>query len=834
MFSQYLHDLSLVGVDDDDLEVEFEGGSLGSGLAEPDLESEAETDNINVVIRVRPQNAQELERHDKQSIIFPGDGALHIDNQGSNKTFTFNVTFEPEAQQDDVFDHSGIKKLIDMSINGYSCTCFAFGQTGSGKTHTITGPPDVLSGANEKMDNSKMGLIPRSFRYLFQQLDRRKATTTYTIHASYLEIYNEQVIDLLNPGQRKHLSVRWSKTQGFYVENLFVIECEMLDDLQAILEEGLRNRQTSSHSMNDFSSRSHSILTLMIDSEIADPDDPNLYITKHGKLTFVDLAGSEKVKDTNATGESLVESNNINRSLLVLGNCISALGDSKKKLGHIPYRDSKLTKLLADSLGGSGVTLMIACVSTASYNVSETMNTLRYANRAKKIKNKPVIRMDPREKLIMTLKREVKTLRQENVYLRQQLDFPDRPKGQQLKENDPRFLEWLKQQKQTNKNGKDASKVGNKKSENSGKDKEKKALPPSDDGLYEILQEYMVENEVLRSENSDLQASQDRYRRDKQEIAKENEKLARRLEDLERMGIATPLSIHSVSTYNGSSAFSSRDITPTNFFHRRPSFEFYNGNNGGSGYDVFNSQSPQQRGQYMPQSGNASMPNDLPFLQSPTNGYPTPPVQGRPAGPLPSQNLQHPRRPPHRLSDPVARSDKSPKRNNPPLQGYSNRFRHSHENLSPRTINKSQYSNNYSQGSPREDPRLRLSDPQGVYNHGLDPRGYSGGYREQEPYRAPPPVPRGIPRQPAYPGSAPNSNLHAQVQPRNDKSAYSEPGGIYADAKYPKPKKIPQAFIEDSHSTSATAEVQHINDKLRDELAALDSQIKFHSTGGLR
>ncbi|ELU07804.1 hypothetical protein CAPTEDRAFT_103345, partial [Capitella teleta] len=369
-------------------------------------------------IRVRPLSGSEKKKTEKNIIQFPGDGAIWLDLGISTKSFTFNVMFEPEACQSDVFDNCGMTRLIDMALNGYACTAFAFGQTGSGKTHTITGPPELVQ-------PDLHGLIPRSFQYLFH-LMKKKPTNGYRIRASYLEIYNEQVQDLLNPSQKKQLAVRWSKDSGFYVENLFSIECESMEDLMAVLEEGLKNRAVGSNSFNEHSSRSHSMLTLNIDSEVADPEDENLYITKHGKLTFVDLAGAEKTKTSGSennfpTQEHITESNNINRSLLVLGNCISALGDSKKRNGHIPYRDSKLTKLLADSLGGQGVTLMIACVAPSGVNAVETMNTLRYAKRARRIKTKPVIKMDPREKLIMSLKREVKILRSENHYLRQQV-----------------------------------------------------------------------------------------------------------------------------------------------------------------------------------------------------------------------------------------------------------------------------------------------------------------------------------------------------------------------------------------------------------------------------
>nr|XP_022337125.1 kinesin-like protein KIF12 isoform X12 [Crassostrea virginica] len=475
-------------------------------------------DHINVVLRVRPLNSQEQNRNDSFCAQFHGGGRLEVQNFNQPKQFGYNVVFEPEATQEDIFDNSGMKKLIDMALNGYACTALAFGQTGSGKTHTMTGPPqqlyeDEFEGGKHP-DPDMVGLMQRSFTYLLKQAEG--VTGNKVIRASYLEIYNEQVIDLLNPNQKRYLQVRWSKNKGFYVENLFVAECECVDDLMAVLEEGMRNRQTGSHGLNEFSSRSHSMLTLTIDTEQQDPDDENLYLTKRGKLTFVDLAGSEKVKDSESSDQMLKESNNINRSLLVLGNCISSLGDPKKRQGHIPYRDSKLTKLLADSLGGNGVTLMIACVTPSSHHVHETINTLRYASRAKKIKTKPIVKMDPREKLILSLKREVKILRNENVYLRQQLEFPAKPKGELQKSNDEKFMKFLKTQ------GKESN------------DPKTNAKGGTEAGLYEMLQEYMIENESLRSENSEMHQAKDRIKREQQLMYRENERLSKHIERLER------------------------------------------------------------------------------------------------------------------------------------------------------------------------------------------------------------------------------------------------------------------------------------------------------------
>ncbi|XP_067665251.1 kinesin-like protein KIF12 [Haliotis asinina] len=189
---------------------------------------------FNVVLRVRPLNPQEVSRHDEFVANFPGEGRVAIDNSGTVRSFYFNAVFEPDASQEDLFEHSGITRLVDMALSGYACTALAFGQTGSGKTHTMTGPPQqFLDGL--KPDPKMFGLIQRSFRYMFRQLKQLGANKI--IRASYLEIYNEQVIDLLNPSHRRYLSVRWSKNKGFYVENLFSMECETLDDLMAVLEE---------------------------------------------------------------------------------------------------------------------------------------------------------------------------------------------------------------------------------------------------------------------------------------------------------------------------------------------------------------------------------------------------------------------------------------------------------------------------------------------------------------------------------------------------------------------------------------------------------------------
>uniref|UniRef100_A0A182WQY1 Kinesin-like protein n=1 Tax=Anopheles minimus TaxID=112268 RepID=A0A182WQY1_9DIPT len=484
-------------------------------------------DNINVVVRVRPLSTKEARHGDEMVVQFPGNGQILCDgiplsSSGAGgqkpKLFSYNVVFEPGASQDDVLQYSGIKRLIEMAIEGFSCTAFCYGQTGSGKTHTLTGPPELFYRKPDPAHEDH-GLVFRSFLYLFKLLQERK-DTNFILKASFLEIYNEKVIDLLNPGTaRKPLAVRWSKkSRGFFVENLFTVDCEELDDLLAVLEEGMRNRHVGSHLMNDYSSRSHTILTVHITSE--QQAEGGVFISKQGKINFVDLAGSEMTKKTHSEGKTLEEANNINKSLMVLGYCIASLSDSKKRSGHIPYRDSKLTKLLADSLAGNGVTLMIACISPAHSNVTETVNTLRYAARAKRIRTKPIIVMDPREALILSLKREIGALQVENEHLRTALNLQteaqDINSQVDLLERRPvpRTPPKVDLEKLTDMEGNE---------------------------LKELVKVYIMENQALRQENAELYSTREMIIRDQELVCRENERLLKKLEDVNSVCCRSPI-----------------------------------------------------------------------------------------------------------------------------------------------------------------------------------------------------------------------------------------------------------------------------------------------------
>ncbi|XP_068271998.1 LOW QUALITY PROTEIN: kinesin-like protein KIF12 [Nyctibius grandis] len=390
---------------------------------------------LRVVLRVRPLTCTETRRGDRRVVHSLGDGTIHVSAARHDATFGFSAVFDAGASQEAVFEGSGMRQLVELAIDGFSCTVFAFGQTGSGKTYTLMGP--LAQSEAQPAAPGLLGLMQRSFACLLEQ--SRSCGPGLALSASYLEIYNEQVRDLLSPGPPCALPLRWSKTRGFYVENQLSVDFESLEAITDLLLQGAepqaqgwacsggarprsQRRQTSAHALNRHSSRSHALLTIHVRSRA-----PSACPSKQGTLCFVDLAGSERVKETGSSGELCVEANNINRSLLALGHCISLLAKPRGKRTHIPYRDSKLTRLLARSLGGSGVTLMVACVSPSSRCLSETLSTLHYASRARRVTTRPLANRVSREKLLQTLEEEIRALQLENLSLRQQLCLPRVP-----------------------------------------------------------------------------------------------------------------------------------------------------------------------------------------------------------------------------------------------------------------------------------------------------------------------------------------------------------------------------------------------------------------------
>ncbi|XP_071430998.1 LOW QUALITY PROTEIN: kinesin-like protein KIF12 [Pithys albifrons albifrons] len=376
---------------------------------------ESRETRLRVVLRVRPLSCTETRRGDRRVVHSLGDAAVHVSAARHDATFGFSAVFDAGTSQEAVFEGSGMRQLVELAIDGFSCTVFAFGQTGSGKTYTLMGP--LTQSETQPATPALLGLMQRSFAYLLEQSQSRGSDLA--LSASYLEIYNEQVRDLLSSGPPCALPLRWSKTRGFYVENQLSVDFESLEAIVSLLLQGSQRRRTSAHALNRHSSRSHALLTIHIRSRT-----PSAGPSKQGTLCFVDLAGSERVKETGSSGELSVEANSINRSLLALGHCISLLAKPQGKRTHIPYRDSKLTRLLARSLGGSGITLMVACISPSSHCLSETLSTLHYASRARRVTTRPLANRVSREKLLQTLEEEIHALKLENLSLRQQLSLP--------------------------------------------------------------------------------------------------------------------------------------------------------------------------------------------------------------------------------------------------------------------------------------------------------------------------------------------------------------------------------------------------------------------------
>ncbi|KAF4791099.1 Kinesin-like protein KIF12 [Turdus rufiventris] len=429
---------------------------------------------LRVVLRVRPLTCTETRRGDQQVVHSLGDGAVHVScpQARHDATFGFSAVFDAGASQEAVFEGSGMRQLVELAMDGFSCTVFAFGQTGSGKTYTLMGP--LAQSEAQPASPALLGLMQRSFTCLLEQ--SRSRGSDLALSASYLEIYNEQVRDLLSPEPPCALPLRWSKTRGFYVENQLNVEFESLEAIVSLLLQGSQRRRTSAHALNRHSSRSHALLTIHIRSRAASSCS-----SKQGTLCFVDLAGSERVKETGSSGELSVEANSINRSLLALGHCISLLAKPRGKRTHIPYRDSKLTRLLARSLGGSGITLMVACISPSSRCLSETLSTLHYASRARRVTTRPMANRVSREKLLQTLEQEIHALQLENLSLRQQLCLPRVPvRSTEVTGNHPKA--WAG-------SGNRYSPAGQ--------------LPPEGTpawpSLYGLLRDFVVENEQMRS-----------------------------------------------------------------------------------------------------------------------------------------------------------------------------------------------------------------------------------------------------------------------------------------------------------------------------------------------
>ncbi|XP_058834177.1 chromosome-associated kinesin KIF4-like [Topomyia yanbarensis] len=362
-------------------------------------------DSVKVAVRIRPLSSREQDRGCRIVVDQPNtsEQQVVIGNgiSGKPEAFTFNYVFSPEDNQEQLYENA-VRPLLQKLYAGYNVTILAYGQTGSGKTFTM--------GTN--FDGEKdltMGVIPRAIYDIFERIE--ETDVDVSISCSFMELYQETLYDLLSKkGSREErvVDIRESNNQ-IVIPGLTEVPISSANDTFEALMLGSQERAVASTAMNAVSSRSHAIFTINLTNR-SKGEKPTV---TNSKFHLVDLAGSERPKKTQATGERFKEGVKINQGLLVLGNVISALGSSGGPLGHVPYRESKLTRLLQDSLGGNSVTLMIACVSPADYNCEETINTLRYANRAKNIRNKAVVNQDPNQAEIRRLNAVIQELRLE-------------------------------------------------------------------------------------------------------------------------------------------------------------------------------------------------------------------------------------------------------------------------------------------------------------------------------------------------------------------------------------------------------------------------------------
>ena len=469
-----------------------------------DFENHETNENIKVCLRIRPMNVQEQGRNDLNCIEPVSSNQLIFTNKNMRRSYTYNLVFGPETTQEDIFYNCSINKLIDSALEGYSVTIFAYGQTGSGKTYTIMGRDDSI---NEKIlsNNKYSGIMPKSINYIWSTVGSKQEK--YYIKVSFLEIYNEQINDLLNIGNT-NLQIRWDQKQGFFVEGLLVIECKKPEDIVEVILQGTKNRKKGSHELNKDSSRSHTILTVYVISEF---QSQGQNFKKYGKISFVDLAGSERLKETHSSGGMIKETGNINKSLFVLGKVISSLTDKKANNQHIPYRDSKLTMLLMDSIGGASKTLMIACVSPSATYSDETMSTLNYASRTMNIKNKPLVQMEGKDVPVARLKRQNNIYKLENEFLKNEFikllgQVPDYQSGGLTEEDIERFK------------------------------------------VSQGIVSDEVKNEELRQlteENEDLRKTKEKYERQKMNLNNENMILNAKLNNLENIYIGSDIIRHS-------------------------------------------------------------------------------------------------------------------------------------------------------------------------------------------------------------------------------------------------------------------------------------------------
>ena len=429
-------------------------------------------ENFKVVIRVRPPLEREVGgKHYRHSVAVDAANATctlsenleawrggggTVDSEGvvfNTHQHTFDHVYDQDASQKEVYERSA-KDAVLSTLRGYNAAILAYGQTGTGKTYTMEGDPlarrraaaaaaraegdekarraplapaaggPSSSVGQEDATGSERGIIPRAIEDIFQYIaDDTSPKSKYLVRASYVQIYNEVISDLLKP-ERVNLQIREDKKRGVYVEGLSEWVVRTPDEIYGLMERGAAQRATGSTRMNELSSRSHAVFIVIVENARMEEDESGAGADEKtgetrqsfrvGKLNLVDLAGSERVRLTGATGVRLEESKKINQSLSALGNVIKALTETKGQRSHVPYRDSKLTRVLEDSLGGNCKTTMMAMISPALEAFAESLSTVKFANRAKHIKNTARVNEDLDQKsLLRKYERELRRLRQE-------------------------------------------------------------------------------------------------------------------------------------------------------------------------------------------------------------------------------------------------------------------------------------------------------------------------------------------------------------------------------------------------------------------------------------
>uniref|UniRef100_A0A6Q2Z4S1 Kinesin motor domain-containing protein n=1 Tax=Esox lucius TaxID=8010 RepID=A0A6Q2Z4S1_ESOLU len=377
--------------------------------------------DVGSVFQIRPQMAKEkIEGCHVCTLVTPGEPQVLL---GKDKAFTYDFVFDIDSAQEQIYV-ACVHKLIEGCFDGYNATVFAYGQTGSGKTYTMG------TGFDMNVPDEEKGIIPRAVRQLFLGIQERKSQAQregthppeFKVSAQFLELYNEEILDLFDgardpdcKSRKSNIKIHEDSNGSIYTTGVTSRLVNSEEELLQCLKLGALSRTTASTQMNASSSRSHAIFTINLCQMRVCPltENGEMNGTLMAKFHFVDLAGSERLKRTGATGERAREGISINCGLLALGNVISALGDQTKKGGHVPYRDSKLTRLLQDSLGGNSRTVMIACVSPSDRDFMETLNTLKYANRARNIRNKVVVNQDKTSQQISALRAEIARLQTE-------------------------------------------------------------------------------------------------------------------------------------------------------------------------------------------------------------------------------------------------------------------------------------------------------------------------------------------------------------------------------------------------------------------------------------